>query len=288
MLAQLDLADYLPPPAWHDAVYLLTAASSARGDSPWLSRPALGREFEEGLRTEIDEFSSRFFHLSPTERLSQWNELSPRTRAWPSLRARLALLKPGLALESIPVEFIRDERAADLAQSLVRLFPLEAACRRTLIGRKLASMVDEPHEWEKAARRLSAEYPEMTLLVPEFVEGVMTLCDHERKKNLLYDARHRETDEDAEWRAHNFGYYLELLRADRTYYWIVGIFGAIPLLVLIIAALYDLAKKERPAQPASTYETVDKPRTFPARQDQIAPRSKRFQSPANSKRPALE
>jgi hypothetical protein len=120
------------------------------------------------------------------------------------------------------------------------MFPLDSASRGRSIGDVLGSMIDDPHAWEKAAHRLTWDHSEIALLVPEFLAAVTTLCDDERKENRRYDARNRETAEDAEWESQNLGDYLKILKGARAQYWLFGIFGGIPLLALTFAIISEI------------------------------------------------
>ena len=235
LLQQLDHADYMPPTAWYDVLELLADANPECAGTIWHARPALSREFEDRLRTEIDELATRFWDIAPTDRLPQWNGLAQRSRCWPSLRARLALLEPGLALDLIAIDVTGDERVTRLAQSVVQLFALDATSRGQSIGAVLGSMVNDPHAWEEAAQRLSRDRPEIARLVPEFLAAVTTLCDHEREENLRYEARNRETAEDAEWETYSLFDYLNSLRVDCILKWITRI--ALRLLRLLLIAV---------------------------------------------------
>jgi hypothetical protein len=265
---------------------LLADANPQRADATWLSCPTLGREFEDRLRTEIDQLATRFWNVPPADRLSQWNDLSQQSRCWPSLRARLALLEPGLALGTIALKSTAADRAASLVQSIERLFPLDAASRGRSIGEVLGSMLDEPHAWEEAAHRLSRDRPDIALLVPEFMIAVTTLCDHEREEIRRYQAGVRETVEDAEWECQNLGYYLDWLRGDRSTYWLCGIFGGIPLLVLVIAAVVDFVAASAPKQPPLKLNPddgiVSETRVAPTPSAEKALCMKQFPPPADS------
>lgn len=282
LLQQLDHADYLPPPAWHDAVELFAEARAQDMCRIEQSCPALFRDFEYRLRIEIDDLANQFFVISPAHRHLQSHDLARRSRRWPSLRARLALLEPGLAVEPLELEKNGDERATSLAHSAFRLFPLDVTSRQRLICELLGPMYAQPQAWETAARRLSAVHPEVASLVPEFLAAVMTLGDHERRENLKYDDRRRETVEDAEWSANTYGYYWELLRGYIARNPILVIFVGIPLLVLIMAAIYDLANKERPAPSRSRDKTGEIPWTHLLRHDQDSRRRNQFPSAPHS------
>lgn len=287
LLQQLDLADYLPPPAWYAVLELLAQASPDGAGATWLSRPSLSREFEDRLRTEIDQLATRFWNIPPADRLSQWNGLAQRSGCWPSLRARLRLLEPGLALESIVIDETGDELASRLAQLIAQLFPLDAASRGRLIGDVLGSMIDKTHAWEEAAHQLSSDRPEIAQLVPEFLAAVTTLCDREREESLRCEARIRETDEDAEWDSENGWYDSESPQTTRIFYCILGAIVGIPLLLQIFGLIAGLAKPERPTQKSPNAGTVNETQVDPMRRAEKALRNK-VPSPADTRGDSVE
>lgn len=245
-LAQLEQADFLPAAAWHDAIELLTVAQPQLGCA-WNERAALCREIEDRLRAEIDGFANRFFSVAPMPRRTEWDDLQLRARAWPSLRARLGLLEPGLALDSPATELGDDPRAAALAELIIRLFPLDAGARRRLIGRFLGTTFSEPHSWECAAHDLSHLDPATAALVPEFLNAVTGLCDHEREAARRREARAAKEARDAEWDNEDRWYDTDTAQGRRHYYYMVGIFGAAPLLLLIIILIVDLSTGGTPS-----------------------------------------
>lgn len=248
LLAQLEDAAYLPPAAWHDAIELL-AEGDQSSELNSQTRPALCREIEDGLRAEIDQFTGRFFSIAPADRRAQWHDLAQRAHVSPSARARLALLKPGIDVQPSALEIGESPRGAKLAEMVLQFFPLDASSRRRLIGCLLATMFDEPHEWEAAAHRLAAVQPEMAALVPEFLGGVVRLCDHERHEARRREARAVTLAKDAEWEEDRW-FDLDTPKGRRRSYWLVGIFMALPLTVVILFKISELVSGRGKQEPA--------------------------------------
>ena len=265
LLQQLDHTDYLPPPAWHDALEIFADPNLELVGEAWLARPALCREFEDRLRFETDHLATRFFDIPPADRLLQWTDLARQSRFSRALRARLALLKPGLALELGSMDAIVGDRTSHLVPWIVEMFPLEAAARARSIGKAIGSMIDDRHDWEATAHRLSQDHPEIAALVPEFLAAVLTLCEHEREleEKLRRAARDCGTAEGTGWESQNLGDYLKWMRGVRADYWIFGIFGGIPLLVVLIAVLIERSAKERLYRINPNDEIINVPRADP-------------------------
>ncbi len=291
LLQQLQSADFLPPPAWHDAVEILAGATSKKSGAFWLSRPAFCREVEDQLRIAIDELANRFFTILPDDRLSQWNELARQSGFSPALRARLALLEPGLALGSLTNNAMGDDLAMTMVHAISRIFPVDAATRRQLIGETLGPMFDRPHDWEDAARGLSRDRPEIAALVPEFVAAVAALCDPEREEARRREARARTAALEAEWDSQNRWYYESDLTPEyfrRYKYHLLGIFGIFLALVLLADVIVERAPTAGPAPRFRGYRFDDSLSGNPRRRHYDAPINNDSLQPPDSSRDSIE
>ncbi len=246
LLQRLEHGDYLPPPAWHDAIEIL--ARGRAEDPAWLSRPALRREIEDRSRDEIDRLALRFLSMPPSDRQAQWSALRRKCDHCPALRARLALIEPGRSSELGELEVLSDESLACLVRWIMRLFPLDAASRRQAIGEALGTMSDAPDRWEEAGKALAQGMPQIAQLVPEFLAAVASLCDRRREDEVRSVARARNAVEEAEWQSHDPWYYFSSRRWQFVLY---GCFAGIPLVLLLLAIFNDYFRKSAPQAPSA-------------------------------------
>lgn len=129
------------------------------------------RVVEWQLRSEVEEFCSAFFDISPCQRSQQYRRLLDSTEPFPHLQRRLQQLEKGLSIDPKTLE-TDDPPMRQLVDTILELFvlsPLEQAHRRR---EKIMSFQDEPAQWEAAANRLQSQSGGIAELDRQFLEFV--------------------------------------------------------------------------------------------------------------------
>jgi hypothetical protein len=174
--------EFIPPSSWTRA---LTPDHSPQAEAA-VQDEWLYREAEEECREQVEEFAAAFFVLPVAERQQRWQELVDRCRFSPTLIARLARLKPGLAIEVDTDEnllprmldvaaHVRFGRLLALMAHIRELFvlrPAEQAMRRHRI---LEEVQQDPESWEQAAQHLRSNRPAWAKLEPVLVEELASV-----------------------------------------------------------------------------------------------------------------
>jgi hypothetical protein len=252
LLWQLDQADYLPPPVWHEAIAIVTGREQIDWETADVSFPALREESEEKLRLEIEDFVTRFAALVPRERRAEWNELLRRSQAWPQFAKRLRLLEPGLEF-ALPIAGLDEATHIDrLLQCIAQLFPLDVLARHRLIGELLQPMRGDPHQWRSAVFELGRTHPQAVNLVPEFVLAVTQLRTREeryyerrgsRRLTVAEEPDPEKPDPKEPRRSQVKPLTLSRLQfwGEHSYFWVVAVFFGIPLLLVLAALICEYA-----------------------------------------------
>jgi hypothetical protein len=187
-LRRLPADDFVPSSEAH---WALAALLSRKTEGGWEARAdeAAAAAEAERLRDEVEAFAQQFWEFPPEERRRRWEGLATRCAFEPALRARLNLLKPGLAVDSARppggdawmVLLARDIRE----QFVLRPGP-RAAARRILLSR-----IQNDRPWRVAALRLRQSYPILAALGNDLLDRLLTetpqpvpreFADHRRQQ----------------------------------------------------------------------------------------------------------
>ena len=167
ILSHLDEANFVPPPAWRQAIWLL---SDPKAPQAWPENgyDAFHEALENSLAEDVDAFATAFFSLPRGPRRAKWTELLEQTAAFPRLRARLAAFQPGLDVESATSD---SENPQDkvLVDRIRRLFVLKPADQNAQRRQWLTSMTGD---WKPVVRRVRTKYPKLAQLEADFLAAL--------------------------------------------------------------------------------------------------------------------
>jgi hypothetical protein len=164
LLRRLRDEDYLPDPALHEAMRLLSGRPI--GPESWLQEEAAGAE-QERLRGEVEAFASAFFTIPVAERRQRWQSLLQACTGHEPLRDRLLALKLGLDVDRgrISNHPPAVRRLADLILALFVLRPgPRAALRRELVRDLLSDPALPGADLRRARKRLMRVHPEVATI----------------------------------------------------------------------------------------------------------------------------
>ncbi len=167
VMAQLESADFMPPVAWRQAIWLL-CDSRAPQAWPQTGYDAFRDTAESSLAEEVDAFATRFFILPPGTRREQWTQLMERAEPFPRLQARLSSWQRGLDAETVAAAQ-PGQLDAVLAERLCRLFVLKPSAQEAQRRHWLASMIGD---WRPVVRQLRAKCPRLAQLDADFLSAL--------------------------------------------------------------------------------------------------------------------
>ena len=124
ILSHLDEANFVPPPAWRQAIWLLSDPKAPQA-WPESGYDAFHEALENSLAEDVDAFATAFFSLPRGPRRAKWTQLLEQSAAFPRLRARLAPLQPGLDVESATSD-VREPAGHDPGRSHPPAFRAQA------------------------------------------------------------------------------------------------------------------------------------------------------------------
>jgi hypothetical protein len=177
-LKQIDAADYVPAPAWSDAVEALAAKGVA---TPAGCGAALHCEIESQLADEVAEFARQFFSLPPPERQARWRDLLDRAQFWPAVRLWLSQHRAGLALCVPAVDGDQDEDTAELVRRIAALYAQRPDIRVRLAGQLVEAFAERPQAAKAAAARLRVAHPEFAAIVPRLLDEMVRLPSRQKQ-----------------------------------------------------------------------------------------------------------
>jgi hypothetical protein len=175
-LRLLPMEDFVPS---SESRWALASLLRRQWQGGWESRAdeATCALEEERLRGKVEGFAKQFWDLPAPERRRCWEELRDRCAFAPTLRARLRLLEPGLAVD--PRVTKEDDRVTELARHVRELFILRlgrcAQARQDIFRR----MKGEKKAWKAAARQLRRTAPNLAVVdrqrhsKPSMAEGTI-------------------------------------------------------------------------------------------------------------------
>jgi hypothetical protein len=168
IVAHLEQAEFMPPPAWRQAIGLLCdpQAQQTRPDGEF---DAFREAAENQLAEVVDLFAAEFFSLAAGPRSVKWTKLLKLVNEFPRLRARVNSLQPGLAVEPDP-RGGQDQQEAILAERIRRLFVLKPADQAAQRRQWLAAMEGD---WRPAVRKMRTTRPRLARLDSEFLSALM-------------------------------------------------------------------------------------------------------------------
>jgi hypothetical protein len=169
ILSQLEDAEFMPPPAWRQAIWLLSNPQLPQA-WPAADDDAFHEAAENQLAEVVDQFAANFFSLSSAQRRVKWTKLQKSVSTFPRLRARVAALQPGLDVEST-VPDGQNKQDAILVERLRRLFVLKPGDQVVQRRQWLANMHGD---WRPAVRRVRARFPKLAHLDNEFLSALFS------------------------------------------------------------------------------------------------------------------
>lgn len=158
-LEGLERDDFVPLPAWEEALDLLNG-SDARA-------LAFEASHEESLRGEVAEFADGFFELEIGERRERWERLRKACWPFPPLRARLDRLERGLDVDVGGLDMCLDP-VRQLGEYVCRLFVLHGREKTEFARDGFAYRLTGP-DFMHTAGALKLTRPDIEALEPEFV-----------------------------------------------------------------------------------------------------------------------
>ncbi len=167
ILAHLDEANFVPPAAWRQAIWLL---SDPKAPQAWPENgyDAFHEALENSLAEDVDAFATQFFSLPRGPRRAKWTQLLEQLTAFPRLRARLTLLQPGLDVEAA-TSADQNPQDAIVVDRIRRLFVLKPADQDAQRRQWLATMTGD---WKPVVRRVRAKYPKLAQLDADFLAAL--------------------------------------------------------------------------------------------------------------------
>jgi hypothetical protein len=170
ILHRLEEAQFVPPPQWEQAIFLL-AADAPRELCLRHQAAEMQRAREIRLKAEVDRLAEQFFSLPVAQRHTRWRALSEQCSFSLPLSARLEALVDGL--DVVPPEVPETSRSSDtsrLIKELVRTFALlpsqREACHEEFLLRERAAS----RSWQSAARYVRERYPQLVPLGSRLID----------------------------------------------------------------------------------------------------------------------
>lgn len=171
MIAQLEEAEFVPPPVVAEALQVLAPLSGSSCEKfpaaatypPVAQTTCFDLHVERRTREMVDAFAEQFFALPVPGRQAAWARLAEQAGRFPAVMLRLHALWPGLTFDRTAVE---DPEHQKLADACMQMFVMRPACRAAARDALLARRKEK--DWVKSVRRFAKRYPDYAALAPEF------------------------------------------------------------------------------------------------------------------------